>query len=83
MPTSQVRTSSIPLVKDTACFDTGSEKIMLNGLFEIDGNLNYKKSRFSIVESVTSTSTNYEVGAILEKVDISAWTKIECLNCNC
>lgn len=83
MPTSQIKTSSTPLIKDTACFDTGAEKIMLYGLFELGNNLKYKKARYVTVKSVTLGSTNYQVGDILEKVNISSWTEIECLNCNC
>lgn len=83
MPTSQCKSSGAALIKDRVCFDTGSEKLMLDGIFELDTKMRYNKIKKVTVISVTTGSGVYTIGQELENLPILLWTVIDCLNCNC
>lgn len=78
MPTSQSKSSGAALIKDRVCFDTGSEKLMLDGIFELDTKMRYKKIKKAMVVSVTTGSETYTTGQELENLPILLWTVIDC-----
>jgi hypothetical protein len=83
MPVYQYGSTSNALIKDKLCFNTGTEKLMLEGIFEMNKKLVYKKIKKATVLSAESTSTNYAKEDVISNVNISSWTVIDCLTCPC